>query len=294
MDLFQVMARFPDQQACINHLERIRWGDNPCCPHCGSVDVYRKKDGTRIGRWHCKDCHASYNVLAKTLFQGTQIRLQKWFAAIAIGMNAKKSISSHQLARDLNLNQKTAWFMIHRIRSEMASKTSMTLLEGIIEADETYMGGKPRKGNRKKDDPPNKRGRGTKKTAVLGAVQRGGDVKAQMITNVTGRGIMQFLKRHIRIGGSRLVTDQFRAYRAVYGFMEHDIINHKIQYVDGDVHTNTIEGFWALLKRAWYGQHHHYKTGYMPLYIAEACYKYNNRNTKNVFDKFLVGCVNRF
>ena len=178
MDIMNILERFPDHKSCIDYLEKVRWGDNPHCPHCASIDVYRKKDGERIGRWHCKDCHASFNVLAKTLFQGTRVPLQKWFLAVSLMMNAKKSLSSCQLARDLGLNQKTAWYMQVRIRAEMAARGSV-LLQGIIEADETYIGGKPRKRNEKSDDDPkNKRGRGTKKTPIVGAVQRGGKVVA--------------------------------------------------------------------------------------------------------------------
>ena len=145
MNLFETMKQFPNHETCIRHLEKIRWDNNrQHCPHCGSMKVNRKLDGDRVGRWHCKDCHASYNVLAGTFLQGTKIELQKWFMAISLMMNAKKSLSSYQLARDLDLNQKTAWYMMQRIRSEMMRKEGKALLQGIIETDETYVGGKPR------------------------------------------------------------------------------------------------------------------------------------------------------
>ena len=256
MNLLNTMPQFPTHEICIRHLEKIRWGDNPYCPHCGSVKVNRKLDGDRVGRWHCKDCHASYNVLAGTFFQGTKIELQKWFLAITLMMNAKKSISSCQLARDLDLNQKTAWYMQQRIRSEMMRKEGKALLEGIIEADETYVGRKPRKPNKRDDDndaPKNKRGRGTQKTPVIGAIERGGKVIARVATDLTAKGILQFL----RDNSSTLITDEYRAYHAVRGSIDHRVIKHSEQYVDGEIHTNTIEGFWSLLKRAWYGSHHH-------------------------------------
>ena len=145
MNLIEVMKRFPKQESCISHLEHIRWRSNPYCPHCGSVSVKRKKEcgEGRIGRWNCHDCHASFKVTCGTMLHGTKIALQKWFLAISLVMNAKKSLSSHQLARDLDLNQKTAWFIMTRIRAEMASQGSV-ILQGIVEADETYLGGKPR------------------------------------------------------------------------------------------------------------------------------------------------------
>ena len=289
MNLIDVMERFPDQEACIAFLEQVRWRGNPKCPHCESQKLTRREHETetgRIGRWNYQDCKATFRVLHGTLFHGTKIPLQKWFLAISLIANAKKSISSYQLQRDLSLNQKTAWFMQVRIRAEMATKGN-TLLKGIIEADETYIGGRPRKENKKEDREPAKRGRGTDKTAVIGAVERGGNVVAQVAENLTGRTILEFIRCVANIKESELMTDEYHVYNALGKEMKHHVINHQEQYVDGDTHTNTIEGFWSLLKRAWYGTHHHYTTGYTPLYVAEGCYKYNNRHTDNIFWKFL-------
>ena len=111
MSLADIFERYPDQESCISHLERIRWKDNPHCPHCASVDVARKQEGERVGRWNCHDCKSSFNVLSGTMFQNTHIPLQKWFLGVQLVMNAKKSLSSYQLGRDLSLNQKTAWYM---------------------------------------------------------------------------------------------------------------------------------------------------------------------------------------
>ncbi len=292
MDLLQVMQRFPTQEACIEHLERIRWGDTPYCPHCGSISVARKNESQdegavgRTGRWNCHDCRASFKVTAGTVFHGTKIPLQKWFIAIALITNAKKSLSSHQLSRDLDMNSKSAWYLMTRIRSEMAKKGG-ALLHGIIEADETYIGGKPRKHGKYKDKEPAKRGRGTKKTPVIGAVQRGGKVVAEVAKGLTGRAILEFIRSAVNIKDSELITDEFKAYNLVGRHMKHAVVNHREgQYVDGDAHTNTIEGFWSLLKRAWYGSHHHYSVAYTPLYVAEGCYKYNYREM-DIFTKFI-------
>ena len=289
MNLIEVMERFPDQESCIEHLERIRWGDKPVCPHCGCVEVKQKnEDGVgRVGRYNCTACKASFKVTQGTMFHGTKIPLQKWFLAISLILNAKKSLSSCQLSRDLALNQKTAWYMQARIRAEMANKTNPIVLQGIIEADETYIGGKPRKENKKEDREPAKRGRGTSKTAVIGAVERGGQVVAEVAKGLTGRDIMRFIQRVVNVKESELMTDEYHAYNALSNQLKHHVINHQEQYVDGDKHTNTIEGFWSLLKRAWYGQHHHYSVGYTPLYVAERCYVYNNRNLETIFWKFL-------
>ena len=149
MNLINIFTRFPDQESCLAHMEKVRWGDDPHCPHCGGAKVARKADGHRVGRWNCHDCKSSFNVLSGTIFEKTKLPLQKWFMAIGLMVNAKKSLSSCQLARDLDLNQKSAWYMQQRIRAEMATKQGSILLQGVIEADETYVGGKPRKRNRR-------------------------------------------------------------------------------------------------------------------------------------------------
>ena len=291
MNLPAVFAEYPDQQACIDQLEAVRWGDAPACPLCGSLTVARKREHDLVGRWNCHGCKSSFNVLSGTIFSRTKLPLQKWFLAIALIINAKKSLSSYQLARDLGLNQKTAWYMQTRIRAEMATKQGSILLQGIVEADETYVGGRPRKGNRRDDDTPNPRGRGTKKTPVIGAVERGGKVVAQVASDLTGPGVLAFIRATVAPLGSVLISDEFRSYRAVKGYVKHAVINHSQAYADGPVHTNTIEGFWSLLKRAWYGQHHHYDRDYTPLYVAEAGWKYNQRQAEHPFADFLAGAV---
>ena len=192
------------------------------------------------------------------------------------------------------------------IRTEMGKDN--VLLQGIVEADETYIGGK-----RKKDydrsaettysedtliDPnaplegtpenprARKRGRGTMKDAVLGAVARGGKVVAQLVDNIKGGTIKGFIKKFVKIDDSELITDGYKGYNDIGKEMQHEVINRSEQWEEGEIHTNTMEGFWSFVKRAWYGSHHHYTTGYTPLYLAEACYKYNYRET-NIFDKFL-------
>ena len=285
MHLFSIFQQFPDQQACISHLEEVRWGEEPACPFCESPRVARKAERDLVGRWNCHACKSSFNVLSGTIFEKTRIPLQKWFLAISLVLNAKKSLSSYQLGRDLDLNQRSAWYMQQRIRAAMTQGDR--LLSGLVEADETYVGGKPRRTNRKEDHPPNKPGRGTKKTAVIGAVERGGQVMAQVAKDLTGKGIVKFLKSGVDLDDALLLTDEYRGYRAVDSLLPHAVINHQEQYADGWLHTNTIEGFWALIKRAWYGSHHHYSPLYMPLYIAETCWKYNERKNPNAFATFL-------
>ena len=288
MNLLSIFSKYPDQEACLEHLENVRWGISPRCPHCQSEHVARKADGERAGRWNCHSCHSSFNVLSGTIMEKTQVPLQKWFLAIGLMVNAKKSISSWQLGRDLDLTHQTALFIQQRIRAGMALE-QQPLLQGILEADEVYIGGKPRKANRRAHNMPHKRGRGTSKTPVIGVVERNGNVTAGVANGLSGKAILKFLKETIEPAGSLLITDGYRAYRAVRGYMPHAVIDHNILYVDGPVHTNTIESFWSLIKRAWYGTHHHYSVRNTGLFVAEACWKYNHRKNENPFGHFIRG-----
>ena len=286
MNLIKLIERFPDQCACIEHLESVRWKGHAHCPYCGSFDVARKKEVGRIGRWNCHDCYNSFNVLKGTVMQGTRIPLRNWFVAIALMVNAKKSISSCQLARDLDMEQKTCWAMQKRIREAMADQ-EIDFLEGIVEADETYIGAMPRMGGKKFKGKGNKnrRGRGTSKSTIIGVVERDGNVVAKRCEDASGHTILELMSACVNLSKSTLATDGWRGYAIMARYMPHKILGYRKGYY----HTNTIEGFWSLLKRAWYGQHHHYSVEHMPLYIAEACWKYNNRYTdsEEVFDRMI-------
>ena len=285
MDLVKVMETFPTQEHCIAYLERLRWQGSPECPHCESIHVRRRNENVtgRIGRWNCHECKSTFKVTHGTLFHGTKIPLQKWFLAISLMANAKKSLSSCQLARDLGLKQKTCWRIMMAIRAEMGKDN--VLLQGIVEADETYIGGKGKKNYDKETGEP-KRGRGTAKSIVLGAVARSGEVVAEIVDNAKGSTIAEFIKKHVKIDDSELYTDQYTGYNQIGKEMKHETLNRSKTWEAGEMHTNTIEGFWSFVKRAWYGSHHHYTKGYTPLYLAEACYKYNYRDD-NIFAKLI-------
>ena len=286
MNVLEIARRFPTQESCIEHLERIKWNGKPVCPYCSSKDVVRKKENHLIGRWNCHNCLSSFKVTSGTIFQGTKIPLQKWFAAIAILLNAKKSVSSCQLARDLALTQQSAWYLAMRIRRAM--KDDGALLRGIVEADETYL---PSHGRRNPPGTKRPGGRSRTRQAVVGAVERGGKVKASLSPRVTAKFINHFLRKNID-PRSILLTDYWAGYNEVRDWMMHERVNHSKEYVrDGYIHTNTIEGFWALVKRAISGQHHHYTLGYADRYIDEASYKYNTRKTETPWDDFMVRAV---
>ena len=232
MSLLKVFKRFPDQESCIGHLEKIRFGKNPYCPLCGDTNVARKLERERIGRWNCYSCRSSFNVLSGTLFQKTRIPLPKWFLAIHLMLSNRKGISSHQMGRELEMRQQTAWSMMKRIREEMLVKTGMKLLNGIIEADETYIGQKS-----------NVRGWGTGKATVLGAVERGGNVVAEVIPDISANTIRKFVERYIRQPeDSLLITDGLRGYQPLRSYIEHKVLNSSVIYFDKKVPYPQIVG----------------------------------------------------
>lgn len=293
LDLFQ---SFKTQEQAVAHLETVRWKGRPVCPYCTSAKVCRHVSGDRAGqRWQCQDCTRAFAVTVGTIFHGTHIPLKSWFLVLALMLNAKKSASAYQIARDLGMRRPTVWSMMHRVRFVMAGDADQSaLLHGIVEADETYVGGKPRKGNKRSSEGKAKTGRGTSKAAIMGAIERGGRVVAKPAPGgkLKFGALTKFISSHVDRDASLLITDEYTGYdplRAI-GY-RHATINHSIQYAEGDVHTNSIESFWALVKRAWYGTHHHYSRKYMHLYIAEACYKYNARKSQNDFGETLAAMV---
>lgn len=283
MNLIEVFQSFKTQEQAVEFLEGVRWRGKPICPYCKSEKVCRHASGDRAGiRWQCEACHRAFSVTVGTIFHGTHISLRNWFLVLGLMLNAKKSASAYQIARDLGMRRPTVWSMMHRIRNAMAKDTYQNeLLHGIVEADEVYIGGKPRKGNYRDTDgdKPSKRGRGTKKTPVVGVMERGGRVVAKPFDRkkLTTKGLRSFITRFVDVEGSLLMTDEYSGYRGMEKVMTHATINHSFEYSNGIIHTNSIEGFWSLVKRAWYGSHHRYSVKYMGLYISEACFKFNNR-----------------
>jgi transposase-like protein len=207
--------------------------------------------------------------------------LQKWFLALTLILNAKKGISSRQLSRDLDINKDTAWRIAMKIREAMRDPEHARLLSGVVEVDEAYIGGKPRKG----DDKPRKRGRGTDKTPVIGLIERGGNVKAKVVKkdDLKAHRLSSLVRRSVDIKNSILITDEFRGYAGIKLFMPHLTINHAISYSDGEIHTNNAESFWALLKRGIVGQFHKVSVRYLPKYLDEFCYRFNHRKSQNLF-----------
>lgn len=279
MNIVSIYRQFPTEDTCIDHLEHVRWHGTPTCPYCKSTSA---TPTPKEHRYHCNNCNTAFSVTVRTIFHHTHLPLQKWFLAISLILNAKKGISARQLGRDLEVNKNTAWYLAMRIRKAMVESEQRELLQGIVEMDETYIGGKPRKG----DGKIRKRGRGTTKTPVVGMVERGGHVKAKAVKNkkLNSKTLSSLVRANVDTKNAVLITDEYKGYIGIARFMPHQTVDHQVWYVDGHIHTNTIEGFWALLKRGIVGQYHKVSVKYLNKYIDEFCYRYNNRDQIDLFD----------
>lgn len=265
----------------------MRWRDGAYCPYCGSTKVYNFKDN----KTHkCGDCRQRFSVKVGTIFEDSKISLRKWFIAIYLITSHSKGISSVQLAKDLGVTQKTAWFMLHRLRHAAKTKAFNAPLKNTVEVDETYIGGKEKNKHADKRTPGTQ-GRNTQtKTPVLGMVERGGNVRLVRITDIKRESIQEQVLKHVAIG-SKVMTDEFRSYLGLSSFYVHDSVSHgEGEYVKGESHTNTIEGFFALLKRGIVGIYHFISVKHLERYLDEFSFRYNLRKGKNgVGFKALLG-----
>lgn len=264
---------YGDEVNCLKALEAIRWGKHPSCPDCGDKKCYRLKGGKLL---KCAKCYRIYSAKVGTIFEDSPLPLVKWFWAIYIFSNHKKGISSHQLAKDLGVTQKTAWFMLGRIRYAMKVLSFDKPLEGIVEADETYIGGR----TRRKGDPPRKHGRGSENlTPVFGLVERGGNVIAKPVKRVNGATLQGEINARVK-AGSTIMTDEFSSYNGLSKNFTHETVNHSAQeYARGFAHVNNAENFWSMLKRGIVGIYHHVSDEHLHRYCDEFVYRQNTRRT---------------
>jgi transposase-like protein len=279
--LVDLLTYFKDEQVCRDYLELIRWNGKIVCPYkeCRHDHVFKYTDGKR---YKCAKCQRQFSVKVGTIFEDSKISLQKWFAAIYLITSHKKGISSLQLHRDLGVTQKTAWFMLHRVRHTlMVSPTEK--LTGIIEADETFIGGKESNKHKSKQTEGTQ-GRSAKtKTPVLGIIERGGELRAIKVISTQGYSLRPFIVNNVEFG-STIHTDEWWGYRGLSRIFKHQYINHGDgEYSKDGVHTNTIEGFWSLLKRGVIGIYHSMSDKHLQKYIDEFVFRYNTRGMSENF-----------
>ena len=295
MNLIEVTKNYNTQAKCLKLLEQLRWGKTVKCTFCDSKQVKTIK--TEQGRYSCKNCNKSFLVIVGTIFEETRLPLPKWFQIITLMLNAKTGISAKEIQRNLGITYKTVYYTCMRIRIGMLMEE--TQLNGIIEMDESYFGGVARSHGKKIDDnqtsialTSNKRGRGTNKISVVGMVQRKGQVVTKVIEKLTKRNLLAMLKKYAKNDNSILITDGFRSYVELEKYIDRLVINHSKQYSKGIVHLNTIEGYWSYVKNGIRGSFRAISKKYLPIYLVEFEWKYNNRNFRgNQFEKYLKNAL---
>lgn len=275
LNLVSLIEQFRSEDKCRAYLEALRWPDGPICPRCEGLSVSTIADRNQY-ECNAKSCRYQFSVTAGTLFHDSHLPLWKWFLAIYLMAESKKGISAKQLQRMLNVSYKTAWYLAHRIRDAMGDD-EQPLLKGIVEVDETLLGGK-RKGFGR-----NYRGN---KTVVAGAIERGGQIRLRLVPN-TRRGTLEgFITSTVSDDAEAIFTDELRSYD---GLPHHETVQHSAEeWVRGNVHTNTVESAWSLLKRSIVGTYHHMSVKHLDAYLGEMEFRFNRRDNPYLFRDILL------
>jgi len=278
--LLKAIRYFSDLDVATEFVAKLRWPNGPVCPRCGSVE-HSYLSTRRI--WKCKGCKKQFSVKLGTIFEDSPLGLDKWLPAVWLVANSKNGISSHELGRALGVTQKSAWFMLHRIRLAMQTG-SFDKLHGEVEIDETFIGGKARNMHRHARDRRITGTGGSDKTVVLGMRQRNGETRATVVGD-TKRGTLHAQVAENVTPGSAVYTDAFRSYSGLSRDFAHQTVDHAEAYVEGQVHTNGLENFWSLLKRGLHGTYVSVEPFHLFRYLDERLFAYNLREL-NDFGRF--------
>lgn len=290
--LIEIFDYFSSEEVCENYLEVLRWNGNPTCPYCESERVNKLNGKTK--RFKCYGCRKLFGIKTGTIFHNSPIALRKWFIAIYLVTSGdKKGTSSYALAKNLKVTQKTAWFVLHRIRENYNEETQV--FTNPVEVDETFVGGIEQNKHQNKRTPDNQ-GRSTKtKTAVIGILERQGKVYAVPVVNTKGATILPIMRSKVAVGNT-IYSDEYRPYRALKNDYVHEFVCHKVEeYVKGQAHTNNLENYWSHVKRTILGTYHQVSRKHLGRYLHETSFRYNNRSLSNgsLFDVALANGVNK-
>jgi transposase-like protein len=296
MNLIELRNNFPTELSCIEYAESVRWEKGIKCPYCES-----KKFGERNKdfRYKCKDCQVSFSVKAKTVLHDSRLPLSTWFSAISVITDAKKGMSAKQLERNIGVSYETAWRMYHTLRDLMEWEApEPDSLSGVVEMDETYIGGKPRKmaklGKALKIEVLDKKikelkGKGHRFNRLRG---NSGNVIAEVMKHISHDELKTMMLKYVDEDKSVLITDEAPGYKNMKKVIDHIAIDHSSLYSYRGVNTNTIESFWAIIKRGIMGQYHRVSLKYLPNYVSEYVFKYNNRHEDEyMFDVLLENAL---
>jgi len=275
--IIEVVETFSDENKNLRYLEEIRWRDGIKCPHCESDNICRFSDGNRL---KCRTCRRQFNAKTGTIYEGTKLPLQKWFIAQYLELVSNKGISSYELARQIKVTQNTAWLMLTNIRANfaIANKKEEKPFEGVVEVDETWVGGKNKNRHKNKKKTYVKDSDITDKALVLGLLERGGKVKAMVIPDRTNATLRPIIMGSVK-SGSPLMTDDHVGYNGMEYWYAHKRVKHQAKvYVVEDSHTNGIENFWSIFKRGIIGVYHNVSKKHLDKYVQEFVFRYNTRN----------------
>src|SRR5271157_3280621 len=281
INLISLVDKYHDEDDCRAYLEELRFPDGVICPHCNSKSI------SRVEAYHifeCRSCGYQFSVITGTIFQDTHLPLWKWFTAIYLMIESKKGISANQMKRTLGISYKTAWYLCHRIRAAMSSSTP-SLLKGIVEVDETWVGGKTEgmghgyKGN---------------KALAVGAIEQGGNAVLDTIEHADSETLLKFIQENTTPEIEAIFTDELPAYKILEKKgIKHETVNHSAnEWVKGDVHTNSVENVWSLLKRSIMGSYHQVSKKHLDAYLDELEWRFNNRENPYLFRDTLLKLIN--